>query len=395
MGSGKTKAAIRHMKETDEKFIYLTPYLTEVKRIIKECDKKNFITPSDEGYSKLNELHNLLGEGRNISSTHALFAYYTDITIDLIRSHDYTLIMDEVFKVLDPVSISEPDLQMLFDTKKCCMDEDGEHIKWLDDNYHGEHLDIMLKAKTHNLIYYKNMMMFWKFPTNIFKAFKDVYVLTYLFDAQLQKYYYDVSNVVYTKIGIERSGDDYKFGEITPIPESARKLKDRIHITDYEKINRIGDSEFALSASWYNRAFKVKNKPLIVQIKNNVCNYLLNIVQSNSKSRMWTTFKRFEKHITGAGYGMSFVSCNARATNEHVNRNTLAYLINIYFNPVLKNYFVDHGVHVKEDEYALSELIQWIWRSAIRDGKEIWLYIPSKRMRDLLTNWLDELSKTK
>ena len=46
-----------------------------------------------------------------------------------------------------------------------------------------------------------------------------------------------------------------------------------------------------------------------------------------------------------------------------------------------------------QDGYALSEMLQWIWRSAIRDGKEINLYIPSKRMRTLLTDWIDETSQ--
>jgi hypothetical protein len=38
-------------------------------------------------------------------------------------------------------------------------------------------------------------------------------------------------------------------------------------------------------------------------------------------------------------------------------------------------------------------MIQWIWRSAIRDGEEVYLYIPSKRMRTLLTDWMDNISK--
>ena len=39
--------------------------------------------------------------------------------------------------------------------------------------------------------------------------------------------------------------------------------------------------------------------------------------------------------------------------------------------------------------FALQEMLQWIWRSAIRDGKPIDLYIPSERMRSLLVEWLD------
>ncbi len=59
---------------------------------------------------------------------------------------------------------------------------------------------------------------------------------------------------------------------------------------------------------------------------------------------------------------------------------------------MLKNYFQEQGVEVREDDYALSEMIQWVWRSAIRDGKEIWIYIPSRRMRELFRNWLNGIS---
>ena len=108
---------------------------------------------------------------------------------------------------------------------------------------------------------------------------------------------------------------------------------------------------------------------------------------------MWTTYKDYKGLLSGKGYTSGFLSYNTRSTNEYRIKTHLAYCANIYFNPYLKNYFLDHGVEVKEDKFALSELIQWIWRSAIRDGKEIWIYIPSKRMRTLLQEWLNSLSK--
>ena len=48
------------------------------------------------------------------------------------------------------------------------------------------------------------------------------------------------------------------------------------------------------------------------------------------------------------------------------------------------------GVSVDEDTWALSELIQWIFRSAIRENNEINVYIPSERMRNLLIEWLNK-----
>ena len=38
-------------------------------------------------------------------------------------------------------------------------------------------------------------------------------------------------------------------------------------------------------------------------------------------------------------------------------------------------------------------MLQWIWRSAIRDGKPINAYIPSKRMRELLINWMNDFEE--
>ena len=58
-------------------------------------------------------------------------------------------------------------------------------------------------------------------------------------------------------------------------------------------------------------------------------------------------------------------------------------------NPFLVNFFSKRGIKVSQDEYALSEMIQWIWRSAIRNDEKIYIYIPSERMRNLLKNWLD------
>ncbi len=36
------------------------------------------------------------------------------------------------------------------------------------------------------------------------------------------------------------------------------------------------------------------------------------------------------------------------------------------------------------------EMVQWIWRSAIREGNPINIYVPSSRMRSLLQRWLND-----
>lgn len=52
------------------------------------------------------------------------------------------------------------------------------------------------------------------------------------------------------------------------------------------------------------------------------------------------------------------------------------------------NFFKQRGINIDEDLYGLSEMIQWIWRSRIRKGENINIYIPSMRMRNLLNAWM-------
>ena len=82
-----------------------------------------------------------------------------------------------------------------------------------------------------------------------------------------------------------------------------------------------------------------------------------------------------------------FVSLGSRATNMYIDKTCLAYLANIYLNPYIAQFFNSKGVKVDEDKYALSEMLQWIFRSAVRAENDVNIYIPSKRMRELLQNW--------
>ena len=76
-GQGKTQACIGMINDDlSHKYIVITPYLTEVDRIKKACVSRGFASPEQRtltGYSKFNDLVELLRAGRNIVSTHALF----------------------------------------------------------------------------------------------------------------------------------------------------------------------------------------------------------------------------------------------------------------------------------------------------------------------------------
>jgi hypothetical protein len=108
MGCGKTSAAINFINESDDdvKFMYITPYLTEVKRIIDCCPSKRFKQPETFG-TKLKGIKYLLENGNNIVSTHSLFSLFDEEIIDLAYTNNYTLIMDEVADVIEQYDIKK------------------------------------------------------------------------------------------------------------------------------------------------------------------------------------------------------------------------------------------------------------------------------------------------
>lgn len=391
MGSGKSSWAFNYMYNSNDKFIYVTPFLTEIERLIgtrKERTKfyteKNFREPKHLGNGKLDNLHQLLIKGNNIATTHSLFKVSNKETLDLIKSGGYTLILDESMDIINMFDITFKDYDMLF-KEKLIMIDDKNIIKWNDNEYDGKFNDFKNLCSNGTVIEIKKTkkvhLLAWNFNPESFNVFTDCYIMTYLFSGSLMKYYFNMFNIEYDKYTLK----DY---ELIPYENKEKKydkskLKQLINI--YEgNLNLIGEKNTALSLNWF------KNNPLLRRkLKNNIYNYITNIKDARSHQILWTTFKSSKKHLQGKGYTSRFIPCNERATNKHKDSDTLVYCCNRFLSPDYINYFNICNIEVNEDLFALSELLQWLFRSCIRDNKEINIYIPSNRMRNLLKFWLE------
>lgn len=393
MGTGKTSSAIHFINNSqdEDKFIFITPYLSEVNRIKTECAVKNFKEPKVYG-TKLNGLKYLVTRGANIVSTHALFQSFDKELIDMCRAHNYTLIMDEVTDVISRYDISEEDFKIMKD-KFIDIDEATGLISWRNpnDHYIGKFSKEKRLCELGSLAYYSGSVMMWLFPIEAFNSFRSIYILTYMFRSQVQCYYYDYYHLPYTYLYTTGSklGDYHFISDKNQIQSLNYDFKSLIHIIDDNKLNQIGDREYDLSKSWYIRN---KNNVAIKQLKNNILNFFTNKRKTKTSLNLWTTFKDYKSALSGKGYGRGFIPLNTRASNSYRDRISVAYPVNRYLNTGVKNFFLQHGIAVDEDGYALSEMLQFIWRSAIRDGKEIWIYVPSIRMRGLLERWIDDNS---
>ena len=386
-GVGKTTSMINFINDSpaENRFLYITPFLTEVERIKTSCSSKKFQEPA-ELPTKTEDLLRLVEKGYNIVSTHALFKKLTDKVLDLTQFNNYILIIDEAADVIEEIEITKNDLKTIITEYTTIDDNNTVHWNEWNNDYEGRFEDYknmiqMGGVKAHRSDTGEVVSLVWAFPINIFESFKEVYILTYMFNGQ--KAYYEYNNVeiiqMYVKdfhLTTEPQKYDY---------EDQKKL---ITVIEDEKLNAIGNNRGSLSMSWF---YRNSNTVLIKQLQNNISNFFKHIMDKTPiEQKLWTTFKEYEDKVKGKGYTNAFVPINIRATNDYRQTTAVAYIANRYMKPTLKHFFELSGIEVDEDTYALSELIQFIYRSAIRDGKPITVYIPSKRMRELLINWINK-----
>lgn len=393
MGVGKSSAAINYINNShDERFIVITPYLDEVQRYKESCSSLHFKEPVPKRGKKINDVKELLLRGENIVCTHSLFQRFDEEIMTLCKVMNYVLVMDEVAEVVQEFNVKQDDVNFLMNDCPYCYIDDNNLIRWKGEyeSYDGDFMGLVKNlCDLGALFIVREKILLWLFPIKVFESFKKTFILTYLFNSQIQRYYYDYYGVHYSYLHVEGdSVENFRFTE-SPVQHYIYDYSSLIHILDNNRLNEIGEKRNALNLTWYNKYDKTA---VLVEFKNHLTNFFRNIRGDNSKDNIWTTFSDFKGQLSGKGYTKGFIPLNMRATNNYRDRTSLAYTVNRYLHPMVKAFFQDNGVTVDEDGYALSEMLQWIWRSAIRDGKPIWIYIPSSRMRGLFQDWIDKVS---
>lgn len=399
MGSGKSMAAITYMNEhPDERYIYIAPYLSEDDRIYHACEELRFIRPNGKypgrtSIGKLAHVAEAIENGRNIATTHQLFKMLTPAILDDIKERDYTLIIDETLDVLEKTEFNDNDLKILLDAG-CLVNDNGRIVEGTSP-YKGDALrkDIFNPMRSRDIVVaggededkYR-----WFLPLRMVTSFKDVFILTYLFDGQTMKYYLDAAGLEYKRIGVSRdSSGTYRFSEQNLyIPEYVERIHEMIRIVDDDRLNSIGDKYTDLSMSWF------KGRGDKERLRKDLRMYFREMHPDTAiKDKLWGGFKKFKGEIQDRGYASRFLPFNARATNDYSATNCVAYPVNVFMTPNDKNFFKIRDLEFNEDMYALSTMVQFLWRSSIRNGQPIDLYLPSSRMRSLLYDWMDTVSK--
>lgn len=422
MGSGKTTFALQYIQQNpDKSFVFCTPFLDEVERVKSACH--GFIDPKRIDGRKINGFNSLLEAGENIVLTHATFSNANDETLQRIREGHYVLVLDEVLDILldfnevAEAKIKRGDIDVLLNEGFIKVDNYGR-VSWVKGHYPGStYVDVERLAKNGVLFYLDKSLLVWQLPPEIFRTFDQIFILTFMFQGSFLKPYFEYHGLLYTMRSVYRDAKGgYYLDEYRDMSRQRKaEIRQLISLYDPHSTKYKAGSG---SKSWFRRATPSDLKDL----QKRICNYIKNVTKAKTAEIMWTAPKDFAKYLKGGGYvrrsltdnekrqlehadadtakrikdkAECFVPCNARASNNYRDRRVLIYAVNLYVNPYVSRYFenrnqTDHtDIHVDEEAFALQAMLQWIWRACIRDGKPIELYVPFKRMRDLLTAWLD------
>lgn len=421
-GSGKSTKMMKLMQDNyhNSKFLYITPLLTECHRVagtkIDDCgnlirneksemSKLKFQHPNNkfgnsdddfhQPYTKLNSLRELLKNRENIVSTHSLFL---SMNLDtLSNTQDYTLIIDETLDVYEKntmistkevakllkrkiLKVREDGISLEFDREVFGSDEDDDEDGVKDTRY--EQFAVLCDNK--QLLLVNNRVVIWEFSADILKKFKKVIICSYLFEGREMSCYLKRHKIPYT---------------IEKLDKHPREVKHLINIVDDVKLNAVGEKYSALSISKTkirgveDFEYRGVNRDEVAVVNDTLRKNLHNLFNARWKAkagdRLYTCPKDNQHKIGNGQYDKSWLAFSTKATNDYSDVHNVAFLMNVFSSPDIKAVCKFDDVELNDDIVAISHLIQFVFRSAVRKGESINLYIPSKRMRMLMEQWLE------
>lgn len=399
MGSGKTQGVIQWMLNNPQnKYLYVSPMLTEVEeRIPTACQSLEFTYPCTEEYkTKGQHLLKLLEEGCNVSFTHSLFTDLTKQHLALIRKHEYVLIVDEEVAFIEPYkgNYSRDDIVSLEKAGHIRVEEDnlGRVVwQWYDDNEMNDTAYSKLKRMSDLGMLYcakrDRKIMVVHLPIELVQSSRRVILLTYLFKGSVMESFMDLKGI-----------EIVPFKEVVP-PKTTKDVltKAKSLITFIDTTTTKAVSNLSMSSTWYSKNAttadleRVSNAIFSVYRKFGDKESFIFTAPKSLADYEYVKEERLKRNIIHKKMpkDVDWIYCGTKATNMWSHKSIAVHAYNRYVNTAIKAYLQDYGTPPDDDMFALSEMVQWIFRTCIRNDEPLQLCILNNRMKRLLTDWLN------
>lgn len=413
MGSNKTNRIIDWIdSHPNERYLYISPLLSEVdntSRLATNLKHVSFEFPStDQHNTKSDDLLAKLESGANISCTHNLYLSMTDKHLDLINKYGYIVIIDEEVGVIDYFSkYTTDDLAYLSANGDITISEEDGMISWvgkeLGDNAKYKHFYNLCNAKAVYSTKRSGTMLVTQMPVELFTRAKRVIIMTYMFKGNILDCFLQLKKV-----------EVIPFTEVTPTEIDKGSIRSLIALQPLDlKISKLSMSVSGYESMSAKDCVLIQNYIRTTGLKcgakavDTMYTFPKEVSAVNKRSgkrvapRGYITYKtpkldeygevltdKKGKPLTTENYCWLHSAC--RATNKYSYKWYLAHCYDRFPNTAVNSYLTDYGYSIDRNVFALSEMLQWIWRSRIRKGEPIVLAIASNRMYNLFLDWLNK-----
>ena len=418
-GTGKSYNLFKFIaSKPTERYLYVTPMLSEVStRPAEELAKFDecgvvFEEPTGHGFrTKGDHLLALLAEGRNAICTHALYLGLGLAGQTSIARFGYTTVLDEELGMIEPLNdtqLAKEDRKVLVQEKVITTDADGRVVwnnaAWGDGD--SAFAEVRKMAEDGNLYSTLDGTFFnVQLPIELITASKRVIVATYLFEGSVLQAFLKIKGITHRPFDFEglmlRDEAELKAAlreriEMLDCHNSTDKLLRSLKVPVDDLAAKKRSSVF--SASWYMNAKKdhvelvgnyIRSIARQMDAKPDTLLYTLPSTIAGKRGDKWVKRGKVLK-VKGFSPENCFLHKGARATNDFVHKTSAIHVYNRYPHPAVVRYLEEQGGRVDQDNFALAEMIQWFFRTAIRvpNGPKVTLHIASPRMAALFQNWL-------
>jgi len=361
-GSGKTTRMIENFKE-DRKYLVILPLLSEIDRVIEASKGIEFVQPDENDNAqgtKTSSLESQLLLGNNIATTHEIYERLVPmVKAGLVRpTMKWWHHRDDVSDTLSP--------------------------------------KILNFAETGYLYLQEGKMFIWALPQSILTAGRSVTLMTYKSEGSMLLAY------------LRKLGLPYEVSHDNQLEENFRARA--AELITIEGIPALSKTNFSYTAQVKGMSSPSYTTKIARSLKNlrerKLVGVDINNILLTSKKDAWnkaandnnphtededeTSKKNIKPGVFAKESRMkdaNWIANTTRGTNDYMRCSHFIYLYDQNINFIVARWLGD-SLKALNDAYALTELIQWVWRSRVRRGESITLYLPSPRMRQLFEAWL-------
>lgn len=416
MGTGKSTWAIKEIKNSMRRSIVVLPRKSEITRYAEKLSEHPKVVALDEDSenSKQDRFEDALEDANVILITHSLFEQFLKpYVFGIISCGRWHLIMDETINAFEDIKgLSKTTLRGWVNSGIVAVTKVNDRLSRITpdpdvaEQYTQASTFIMTTGEKAILrsSLTKDMLMvedqsdqgFFTFTLSErrLNVFESVTMMTYMFKDSEMDYWCRMKNIEVDHLELTR--------ETGLRPHSGRysgkKFEPLVEILESNSDYGETHNHFSASSSRRLLTDSNRNKEHISDVQRDLKRLFKNRTRSimvTVDDFMFTCLSECKHIWAGKDLPAKFIGKDTwvpyseRGVNGYGHKHNLAYLYNIYVNPTISHTVNTHSdLKYNEEAHALSVMLQWIWRSAIRNNEKIRIYIPSKRMRQLLVDWL-------